>query len=601
MGAKFSALRGEDGTGTLREQESPMTAEPAGGDYAIISPICDEKDREQSMDEEQEKKRGPRKLLIVGCCAGILAAAYLGVGIFFRSHFVPNSRVNGANAFGKTAQQMADTLAAREKTYHMVVKTADGATEQVITPDMIDLSDNLQASDLNRLLASQQAFLWPRYLFGDKLEQKIQGWKLNRDKLNAIVDALPEVSRTDLVQTKNADLIYDQQQKSYVVQKEVYGNNIDSARFKEALADAIVHMQAEISLADYAVQPTLKSDDSRLTELIGKMNRIAQTRITLQIGGDQETVPQEKIISWLGIDENANMVFKDEEIRAYVGELAGKYDTVGKSRSFHTSYGAVVNLSSGDYGRKVDQEGEFNALKENLTDAGDLTRDLTFSQKAAGGAGDDIGNSYVEVNLTAQHLFVYKDGKRVVDTAVTTGKPVNNHQTNPGIFRVKSHEANRTLRGKNDDGTSYASPVKYWMPFDGGIGLHDAPWKSNYGGKNYLTNGSHGCVNLPPSVAGNVFANVSVGMPVVVYNLPGTETSCTDGAVQAVINQIAKSGSSADAAKAATDAYQSLSAAQKKDIYNLSVLKQAQSKFAAAMAEAAKVEEHEQAVNTDHE
>lgn len=553
------------------------------------------------MEEEQKKKRGPKKLLIAASCVGLLAAAYLGVGIFFRSHFVPNSRVNGIDSFGKTAQQMADLLADREKAYHMVIKTADGATEQVITPDMVDLSSNLQPGDMSRLLASQQAFLWPRYLLGDKLEQKTSGWKLNRDKLNALVDALPEVSRTDLVQTKNADLVYDQQQKSYLVQEEVYGNNIDTDRFKDALADAIVNLQEEISLADYAVQPTLKADDSRLTELIGKMNQIAQMKITLKIGEDQETVPQEKIISWIGIDENANMVVHDEAIRAYVGELAGKYDTVGKNRSFHTSYGAVVNISSGDYGRKVDQEAEFNALKENLTDGRDLTRDLNFSQKTAGGAGDDIGSSYVEVNLTAQHLFVYKDGKKVVDTAVTTGKPVNHHQTNVGIFRVKGHEANRTLRGRNDDGSSYASPVKYWMPFDGGIGLHDAPWKSNYGGKNYLTNGSHGCVNLPPSVAGSVFANVSVGMPVVVYNLPGTETSCTDSAVQAVINKISKAGSGPAAAKAATDAYQALSAAQKKDVYNLSALKEAQNKYAAALADAAKVEEHEQAVNTDHE
>ena len=553
------------------------------------------------MEEEQKKKRGPKKLLIAASCVGLLAAAYLGVGIFFRSHFVPNSRVNGIDSFGKTAQQMADLLADREKAYHMVIKTADGATEQVITPDMVDLSSNLQPGDMSRLLANQQAFLWPRYLLGDKLEQKTSGWKLNRDKLNALVDALPEVSRTDLVQTKNADLVYDQQQKSYLVQEEVYGNNIDTDRFKDALADAIVNLQEEISLADYAVQPTLKADDSRLKELIGKMNQIAQMKITLKIGGDQETVPQEKIISWIGIDENANMVVHDEAIRAYVGELAGKYDTVGKNRSFHTSYGAVVNISSGDYGRKVDQEAEFNALKENLTDGRELTRDLNFSQKAAGGAGDDIGSSYVEVNLTAQHLFVYKDGKKVVDTAVTTGKPVNHHQTNVGIFRVKSHEANRTLRGRNDDGSSYASPVKYWMPFDGGIGLHDAPWKSNYGGKNYLTNGSHGCVNLPPSVAGSVFANVSVGMPVIVYNLPGTETSCTDSAVQAVINKISKAGSGPAAAKAATDAYQALSAAQKKDVYNLSALKEAQNKYAAALADAAKVEEHEQAVNTDHE
>ena len=557
----------------------------------------DMRDPENNRNDPDVKKKRPRKGLLVGCLLGLAAIGYLGAGLFFRTHFLPNCRVNGINAFGKNAKQMTEALMAEERRYHLVIKTDGGATEQVITPDMIDLSSDLQLSDIETLLAGQKAFLWPKYLFGGVREEKTKGASFNRDKLNAIVDGLPEVSRADLVQTKNAGLVYDKEQNSFVIEKEVYGNNIDTDRFKSALAASIEALQGEISLADYAVQPTLKSDDSRLKDMVGKLNQRSQTKIILQADKDQEEVPKETIISWLGVDDEVKLVIRDEAIRAYVAQLAQKYDTVGKGRNFRTSYGATVNIASGDYGRKVDQEGEFNALKQNLTEGKDLTREMLFSQKA----GSDIGNSYVEVNLTAQHLFVYKDGQKVVDTAVTTGKPVNNHQTNPGIFRIKSRETNRTLKGRNDDGTPYASPVKYWMPFNGGIGLHDAPWKANYGGKNYLTNGSHGCVNIPPSIAGAVYANTYVGMPVVVYNLPGTETSCTDGAVQNVINKISKANSSVQAAKAATDAYKSLSAAQKSDVYNLSVLKQAQAKYAGALAEAAKLEEHDQAVNTDHE
>ena len=99
-------------------------------------------------------------------------------------------------------------------------------------------------------------------------------------------------------------------------------------------------------------------------------------------------------------------------------------------------------------------------------------------------------------------------------------------------------------------------------------------------------------------------ASISPHLSLEAYS-PMSLSACRSSSIicpgQAVINKISKAGSGPAAAKAATDAYQALSAAQKKDVYNLSALKEAQNKYAAALADAAKVEEHEQAVNTDHE
>ncbi|MGL6247781.1 MAG: L,D-transpeptidase [Culicoidibacterales bacterium] len=47
--------------------------------------------------------------------------------------------------------------------------------------------------------------------------------------------------------------------------------------------------------------------------------------------------------------------------------------------------------------------------------------------------------------------------------------------------------------------------------------MHDASWHSTFGGSVYLGNGSHGCINLPPAVAEQLFNAVSVGTPVVIY------------------------------------------------------------------------------------
>lgn len=67
-------------------------------------------------------------------------------------------------------------------------------------------------------------------------------------------------------------------------------------------------------------------------------------------------------------------------------------------------------------------------------------------------------------------------------------------------------------------GDEYETPVKYWMPFNGGVGFHDASWQPTFGGSRYLTNGSHGCVNMPPEMAGKLFDLISAGTPVVVHN-----------------------------------------------------------------------------------
>ena len=148
-----------------------------------------------------------------------------------------------------------------------------------------------------------------------------------------------------------------------------------------------------------------------------------------------------------------------------------------------------------------------------------------YSQKGASHGENDYGDTYVEINLTAQHLFFYKDGKMLVESDFVSGNSSRGWTTPPGAFPLTYKERNATLKGEG-----YRTPVSYWMPFNGGIGLHDANWRSEFGGTIYKTNGSHGCINLPPSVAKTIYENISQGDPVLCYELAGTEQSGTTGA-----------------------------------------------------------------------
>ena len=97
-----------------------------------------------------------------------------------------------------------------------------------------------------------------------------------------------------------------------------------------------------------------------------------------------------------------------------------------------------------------------------------------------------------------------------------TGKKLGLHVCRSSIY---NKERNRVLRGtKQPNGKyEYESPVSYWMPFNKGIGLHDASWRSEFGGSIYKTRGSHGCVNTPYSAMKTIYENVKIGYPVVVY------------------------------------------------------------------------------------
>ena len=47
---------------------------------------------------------------------------------------------------------------------------------------------------------------------------------------------------------------------------------------------------------------------------------------------------------------------------------------------------------------------------------------------------------------------------------------------------------------------------------------HDADWRSSFGGEIYKTNGSHGCINLPPAKAAVLYDHVYKNMPIICHN-----------------------------------------------------------------------------------
>jgi lipoprotein-anchoring transpeptidase ErfK/SrfK len=196
----------------------------------------------------------------------------------------------------------------------------------------------------------------------------------------------------------------------------------------------------------------------------------------------------------------------------YIKGLSNKYDTAGTDRKFKTSSGKLIEVKGGLYGWMINQKSEANALLENIKQGQVIEKEPEYIQKAISRDENDIGNTYIEINITKQHLWFYKEGKLIIDGYVVTGNPNRGNSTVVGTYSVIYKEKDTSLSGPG-----YDVNVSYWMPFFGNMGVHDASWRYSFGGEIYKRNGTHGCVNAPLHLAKTIYENIEEGVPVVIY------------------------------------------------------------------------------------
>lgn len=476
---------------------------------------------EDELDEEEEesgKKRGKKKALIVLLVIlGVLALAYLGMALFFTKHFFFYTKINGTEFSAETVSAVESYMEEQVEGYELTLEEIDGGTETIVGDD-IDLT-YVDGKEVDDLLKDQNPLLWITALWDHPDIEAPVGVEYDADKLNEVIAGLKCMQAEEQVAPQSARPVF--QETEFVIQDEVVGSQIDTEKFTEAVNEAISGFQSTLDMEAEGcyVLPAFTADAPEVAAARDAMNSYLGASITYDFSPYTEVVDSAVISQWVTVDDSMNVTFNQDAVRAYIQELANKYDTYGKNRTIVTSRGNTVEVSGGSYGWQIDQEAEYNALIANIQNAETVTREPQYARRAASHEGNDYGSSYVEIDLTNQHVWVYVNGQCVVETDCVTGNPQEGNGTPQGVYSIAYKQMNTTLRGpKLPDGTyEWESPVTYWMPFNGGIGLHDAPWRSAFGGNIYQGGGSHGCVNLPLSVAGTVYNNIQAGTPVVCH------------------------------------------------------------------------------------
>ncbi|MCH4191510.1 MAG: L,D-transpeptidase/peptidoglycan binding protein [Butyrivibrio sp.] len=439
----------------------------------------------------------------------VLAVIYIGFSLFFMNHFQFHTMLNDQNVSMKTEKEIEKQLSSEAENYQITI-TGRNDLKATISAKEISLQPVFDGK-IEQLQKSANAFAWPVSLFVTRTYQNDSVADYSEDELSQKISGLAFWDASNV--TAPADATYAYQNGSYQIVPEVEGTTLNREQTVKAITSAVGGMEEELSLEDAGCYqaPAVRKDDENLKKTVAGLNQFVGTTITFAFGDQTEVLNGDLIKDWLTVS-GTDVKLNEDQVKAYVKTLAQKYDTFGSSRSFHTASGKDITVNGGDYGWWMDRDSTTKAIIQALTAQKSGAMTPVYYATAAVYGTPDYGNSYVEVDLDAQHVYVYKDGKQVVSTDCVSGKAVVGHGTPDGTYSITYKEKDATLVGEN-----YSSPVKFWMPFNGNIGLHDASWRSSFGGTIYVNGGSHGCINLPSKKAGEIFAAVEKGEAVVVH------------------------------------------------------------------------------------
>lgn len=434
---------------------------------------------------------------------------YLLVSLYFTNHYFFNTVINGVNVSLKAHDDANNIIRSYIKDYGLQLIERDGEIEEIRGQD-IGMQYN-EKNSISKVYKIQSSFKWISSLLKEQEYYVDDLFFYNKNNLENKINQLNCLNK-NIIEPKNVSFKYSN--GSYEAVKEVYGNKIYTDKLNEAIKKSILEgkekLYLDVNLCYENPKYTLSSDKTIETKNL--LNKYVSTRINYIFGSQNEILDESIINQWLSVDDKLEVVINEKAVNEYVRGLSKKYDTVGIARKIKSSTNKLVEVKGGFYGWKINCAAETKALLENIKLGEILQKEPIYIQKALFRDEDDIGDTYVEINITMQHLWFYKDGKLITQGDVVTGDPNKGNSTSVGVYMLNYKEKGSTLNGAN-----YEAEVAYWMPFNGNIGIHDASWRYSFGGDIYKRNGTHGCVNAPLYLAKKIFENIEDGTPVICY------------------------------------------------------------------------------------
>lgn len=315
----------------------------------------------------------------------------------------------------------------------------------------------------------------------------------------------------------NACLNWNEEKKQFYIEKEVLGNKLN---MDDAYNYMLTSLQNGRTIIDFReitdITPEITANSLELKKQMEEINSIVSTTVEYKLyDGSSCILDCSTLKDWIyRNDDNEYIIDLDNNVPKFINEIAKKSEYELTSTKFNATGIGEIKIS---FGRKtyakIDKEKEIDRLKKQLKNKENASWEVIYNELP------NYTNlkTYIELDLSRQRVWMYVDGECILNTPCVTGNVSQGYSTPVGIYYLTYKTMNTTLEGYNYDGSTYSSPVTYWMPFNGGIGFHDATWRGSFGGNIYMTNGSHGCVNLPYWAASTIYTYINSSVPIIIY------------------------------------------------------------------------------------
>ncbi len=475
-------------------------------------------------------------LFVLGLVIILLIGAYIVGYIMTKDCFLPNTYVNGISIGGMNVNEATESLQADTSLNKLVLEKLNGET---VTIDYSKIDYTYSTADeLNKIINNENKALWfVNLIKKSKYSISVNG-SYSEDKLKEVIDN----ASFGVTPSKNAKIVKSKDE--FVIEPEVQGDIVDTEKVFEASRTAINNGVEKINLMNENCykKPTVVADD--LKEKLDELNKVFNLEVKLDFDYTTENLTYDVFKDWVNIKKDGSYTIDQESVWEWVNSIRDKYDTLNKTRKFKSTLQGTVTIKAqrgadgkfdGIFGYFLDAdktaEAICKALKkgENITikpiywtnggytydTQGKVKRSKSDEKKVI----SDIAqlDTYIEVDLTNQMLWYYKNGKVKHKCGVVSGMPTKERMTYPGIYQLWMKETNKTMKGRTSEG-SYESKCSYWNYISqNSIGIHDATWQTSFGGDRYKYYGSHGCVGISLSDSKYIYDNIPLGTVVIMY------------------------------------------------------------------------------------
>lgn len=484
--------------------------------------------------------------------AVIALVAYAGGVVAFSNVFYPNTEIAGVDVSLMTAKTAAARVESSAVNYKLTIKGND-FTWEYKPEDSSTLVDASARAD--EILQENAPFSWPFRLAralsdtkgvvstgtaasGSEADRAVEAAKsielpssFNFDDFTQRLAAACEEYNQGRSGAFDAASAFDADQGKFTLEKVKANVKIDTEKVTAAAKVALADLDTSIELdSSFFDSLAANATDEQLTQAIDAANKLVAHTITLTMAGSAvATLDPATLEQWVTFGDDLSANFDMDAMTAWLRQLTiDSLDTVGTERTYTRPNGKVVTVSGGTYGWEVSSAELAKQVQSAVQTDGDQAIEVATTSKADTFTkrGERDWGAFIDVDLTEQHAYLYDaSGNLLWESGIISGNPNKGDDTATptGVYRMLQPSRDTTLVGKKDESgkPSYQTKVSYWMPFVGSaIGLHDASWQASASFSNpsaYLSVGSHGCVNLPPAKAAELYDKVASGLCVVVH------------------------------------------------------------------------------------